>query len=189
MNTWKVVLATLVIFATGVFTGGLLVAHSQQIKLREIRMIQRESGARQPGAGRIQNADPRQQPNPTPNFPQQARLELLRRIEREMTLTSGQREKIETIIREGQERTRQIMEPVQPELGKEIRATQQRIREILTEEQRVNFDELMKQRPQRRLEEQPMQDRRPREQRRQLPSPDSADRPSMPESKPLPREN
>ncbi|MCX6890120.1 MAG: hypothetical protein NTX51_01140 [Verrucomicrobia bacterium] len=33
MNTWRVILATMVIFGAGVLTGGLLVRHSEHIKL------------------------------------------------------------------------------------------------------------------------------------------------------------
>lgn len=183
MNSWKVVLATVVIFAAGVVTGGMLVARTQQLGARGARINPRPTFSRPPVPNNDAPADPRPQTSPIPNFQQQARIELLRRIGREMTLTSGQREKIEAIIREGQERTREIMQPVQPQLGREMRATQERIREILTEEQRERFDELLKQRPQRRPEDQAPAERRPREPRRQLPA-DSGETPNQPENTP-----
>jgi hypothetical protein len=160
VNTWKVILATLVIFGTGVVTGGLLVTHSERVKQRQfwvqnraernrpIRPEPREPNLPPPGASNPMSEPGGRQPNVLPAM---LRLDLLQRIERHMDLTTGQREKIEEILREGQEHTRQIMEPVQSELQKQMRTTRDRIRDVLTEEQQRRFDELM--RPQRRGDE------------------------------------
>ena len=157
MNTWKVILATLVIFGTGVVTGGLLVTHSERVKQRQFWMQNRMERNRPPRADiREPNPPPPVASNPTsepaprqPNLvPAMLRMDLLQRMERQMDLTTGQREKIEEILREGQERTRQIMEPVHGELQKQVRNTRDRIKEVLTDEQQRQFDELM--RPQRR---------------------------------------
>ena len=157
MNTWKVILATLVIFGTGVITGGLLVTHNERAKQRQFWQLNRLDKNRQP---RTEFREPAPPPGSTPNvvtepmprqpnlLPAMLRMDLLQRIERQMDLTTGQREKIEEILREGQERTHQIMEPVHGELQKQVRSTRERIREVLTEEQQRQFDELM--RPQRR---------------------------------------
>ncbi|TAL01259.1 MAG: hypothetical protein EPO07_08640 [Verrucomicrobia bacterium] len=187
-SAWKIILATLVIFGAGVVTGGVVVAHSQRVKQRELFWQFRQAVTRPQPGNVTAPGERRQQPNANPSFPQQARLELLRRIEREMTLTSGQREKIEAIIREGQERTREIMQPVQPQLQKEMRVTQERIRDILTEEQRARFDELMKMRPQRRADDPSQPERRNREPRRPFPPPDSNGEP-RPDGQPPQREN
>ncbi len=168
MNTWKVVLATLVIFGTGVVTGGLLVAHANHTRFRDDHVVRHEL-SNHPSVPEPAVANPNRASNAPMGTPQFLRLELLQRIEREMILTSGQHEKIEAIIREGQERTRQILQPIQPQLREELRSAQERIREVLTDEQLRRFDELMQQRPQRRPEDQPGPDRRPREQRRQFP--------------------
>ena len=160
MNTWKVILATLVIFGTGVVTGGLLVTHNERTKQRQFWLLNRAEKNR-PGRPEMRepNLPPPMASNPAaePGMRQQnllptaLRMDLLQRIERQMNLTSGQREKIEEILREGQERSRQIMEPVQPELQKQMKSTRDRIRDVLTEEQQKRFDELM--RPQRRGDE------------------------------------
>jgi hypothetical protein len=160
VNTWKVILATLVIFGTGVVTGGLLVTHSERVKQRQQWMLNRvernrpvrseahEQNFPPPGGANPGGESGQRQPNLLPSM---LRMDLLQRIERQIDLTTGQREKIEEILREGQEHTRQIMEPVQPELQKQMRTTRERIREVLTEEQQRHFDELM--RPPRRTDE------------------------------------
>jgi len=160
VNTWKVILATLVIFGTGVVTGGLLVMHSERVKQRQLWMFsradrnhpvrpdQREPNLPPPGTSNRLIEPSTRQPN---LLPSRLRMDLLERIERQIDLTTGQREKIEEILREGQERTRQIMEPVQADLQKQVRTTHDRIRDLLTEEQQLRFDALM--RPQRRSED------------------------------------
>ena len=163
MNTWKVVLATLVIFGTGVITGGLLVAHTKNDKspfpespfLNPPLPVVNPPGGTRPG-----------QPNQplTVNFAQRRIDDLLRRLEREVTLTSGQREKIAVIIKEAQQNTGDIWESTQPQLRREIQIATRRIREVLTEEQLQRFDALIPNRPQRRPGD--SGDRRPREPRR-----------------------
>ncbi len=127
MNSWKVILATMVIFGTGVVTGGLLVRNSQR---SEFQPPQRT------------NNPPRQF---QPNYAGGVRVEFLRRAERELDLTPDQRERIDKIIAASQERTKKIMEPVTPLMREEIKRTKEEFREALTPEQRRRFDELLKQ--------------------------------------------
>jgi Spy/CpxP family protein refolding chaperone len=110
VNAWKVILATMVIFAAGALTGALLV--------------------RLP-------AHPRQGPGGT-------RLEFLRRVERELDLTPEERERIEKILKESQEQTRKIMEPVSPALQAQMQKTKEEFRQALTPEQQGRFDQLLK---------------------------------------------
>jgi hypothetical protein len=166
VNTWKVILATLVIFGTGVVTGGLLVTHSERVKRRQMFMANPQN-PKQPFPARpdFQKPPPgASNPPVDPSFRQQSLLpailrhDLLQRIEGRINLTSGQREKIEEILREGQTRTRGIMEPVQAELQKHVRETRAKIRDVLTTEQQSRFDELLQ--PQTRREEMSPADRR-----------------------------
>lgn len=168
MNTWKVILATLVIFGTGVVTGGLLVTHNDRVKRRQIWMMEQSEKNRQPRPGGrepgtpVQRAGSNHVTEPPVRqqglLPSMLRNDLLMRIENRIQLTPGQREKIQDILREGQETTSRIMEPVQGELQNQVRATRNRIREVLTTEQQPRFDELMS--PQRRGEEPSPADRR-----------------------------
>ncbi len=129
----------MVIFGAGVITGGIL--------------------ARQWGAAPLNRslrpANTRVSPPVTPGL---MRLEFLRRAQRELELTAAQREQVDKILKESQERTRQLMQPVMPDLRAELKQTKDAIREVLTPEQRVRFDDLLK------------RQQRPHDQRRPTPN-------------------
>ena len=134
MNTWRVILATMVIFGAGVLTGGLLVRHSEHIKL--------------PRSSRVSAAS-----RPTQVQPISAgglRLDFLRRAGRELGLTPEQKESVDKIIKESQDRTRKVMSPY---LREEIQRAKDEFREVLTPEQRARFDEVLKQQQQRAREQ------------------------------------
>lgn len=122
MNTWKVILATMVIFAAGVVTGGMLTWRIQRMNARP-----------RPAARLGQPISPGGQ-----------RLEFLRRAQRELDLTPEQRQRVDAILKESQERTHKLMEPVAPQLRQEIERTKQEFREQLTPAQQAKFDELIK---------------------------------------------
>jgi hypothetical protein len=73
------------------------------------------------------------------------RLEFLRRMQRELELTAGQREQMDRILKQSQERTRKLMEPVAPQLHQELQRAKAEFREALTSAQQARFDELVKQ--------------------------------------------
>jgi hypothetical protein len=140
VNTWKVILATMVIFGTGVITGGLLVRNSQKVQILPPQ------------------ANPNfQKPVQTNPGPGGSRVEFLRRVQRDLPLTSDQREQIDKLLAASQERTRKLMEPVNPHMREEVQRTREEFRQILNPDQRVRFDELWK------------QQQRPRDQKRQIP--------------------
>ena len=123
MNTWKVILATLVLFGAGVVTGGLLVQHIlQPTSARPLRS---------PGVNRESAWG--------------MRYEFLRRMGRDLDLTPEQREKIDAILKESQEKTRKA-------LHEQFQETKTAFREVLTPDQRERFDELIKH-PQRGREQ------------------------------------
>ena len=182
MNTWKVILATLVIFVTGVVTGGLLVSYSDRAQQKQRRPNQRENPNRAMGSTSGPNLRDGQRPLSLPNrLPHGLNLEFLQKLDSELHLTSDQRERIEKIITTGQQRNKELWERIAPELRREIAESQKRIREELTAPQRVRFEELMKQRPPRKGDETAQPDRRPRDQRdlrrfappRDAPAPDA----------------
>lgn len=74
------------------------------------------------------------------------RLEFLRRAQRELNLTSEQQGRIETYIRDGQERFRKLWEPVAPQVRTEMEAVRERIRAELTPEQQRKFDRMLRER-------------------------------------------
>ena len=127
MNSWKVILATLVIFGAGVVTGGLLVNYAVHTNL-----------APAPAQPESRGACSRTNP-----WLQRAR-ELLRRMDRELNLTSEQHQRIEKLIAESAERTRKLWKPIAPQMGKEMQRLHRDIREELTPEQRRQFELISK---------------------------------------------
>lgn len=133
----------MVIFGAGVVTGGFLV------RLAAPAPLSTPSAAVQPPVA----------------LPAQAgvmRLEFLRRAQRELELTADQRERIGRILRESQERTRHLMEPVTPQIREELKRTRAEFVQVLTPDQRKRFEELAR--------EQKKQQQRAREPRNAPPS-------------------
>ncbi|HEX4645442.1 MAG TPA: hypothetical protein VH598_07510 [Verrucomicrobiae bacterium] len=140
MNPWKVILATLVIFGTGVITGGLLVTHAYN---------NTKPNRPSPPAARV--------PAVTP---WQVRLQnLLHRMDAQLYLTPEQRAQIEQIISDSQERTKALWKPIAPQMGREMQHVRDEIRDALTPEQRKKFDDLTQPRPIRKLGEPDRQSR------------------------------
>jgi hypothetical protein len=125
VNTWKVILATMVIFAAGVLTGGVL---TWRLQGSHSEPRQRATAARSGQA-------------PSPGG---QRLEFLRRAQRELDLNPQQRERLDKILKESQERIRKLMEPLAPEMHQEIERTKQAFRQELTPDQQKKLDELLK---------------------------------------------
>ena len=132
----------MVIFGTGVVTGGLLVQHAERIRLPH----------GQHGLGLARPIQPVSAGG--------TRFEFLRRAERELNLTPDQRDQIDQILKASQERTKKLMEPVTPKMREELQQTKAEFRAALTPEQRGRFDELVK------------QQQHPREPRRSIPQRD-----------------
>jgi uncharacterized protein HemX len=126
VNTWKPILAALVIFAAGVVTGGLTVTLRQP----------QQKGSKNSQV-RIKQTVP---------LPREGQLrELSRRMQSELDLKPEQWDRIETIIRESQERMKKLREEVGQKITEEFREMRQKIRGELTPEQRKKFVEIMRQ--------------------------------------------
>ena len=139
MKIWKVIFAALVIFGAGVVTGVLT------INLKS-------------------TPSPRPMRGPPMSMPPRPRVEMIDRLQRELGLTSSQRTNIEQILRESNERTKNIWESAR----EEHRKLKTNIRESLTPEQQTKCDELFKPRDFHK----PGGEQRPRDPRRPPPSAD-----------------
>lgn len=124
----------MLIFGTGVVTGGLLVRYVDQTSAHHPK--------------RAQEARPSQSWSPG-----SMRLDFLRRVGAELDLTPEQRESVDKILKDSQERTHKLMEPVAPKLREEFQRAKEEFRAVLTPEQLKRFDEINR------------QQQRPREQR------------------------
>jgi Spy/CpxP family protein refolding chaperone len=110
-----VVLATMVIFATGVVTGGILV-----------RTATRPAAPSSPAAVFH-------------------RFEIARRAVNQIDLAPEQRARIERVIRESQDRIADYFQILEPDITDAFRQMRENIRAELTPEQRKQFDERMQQ--------------------------------------------
>jgi hypothetical protein len=133
MNSWKLILATVVIFGCGVVTGGLLVNYVERA----------HPDIRRPFAG------PRHDRPDTPELqlprPQILNRQFVEQLNTALQLAPEQREKIGKIIADGQERNRDLWKLVSPQFRGVMQDVHQRIRAVLTPEQKKQFEALMKQ--------------------------------------------
>jgi hypothetical protein len=123
VNTWRVIVATMAIFAAGVVTGGMLT-----LRVDRLGWVRRQHATR-----------PAQ-----PFTPGGSRLEFLRRAQRELDLSPEQQERVDRLLKESQERNRKILEPVAPQLGQELQRAREEFKAVLTPEQQKRFEELLK---------------------------------------------
>lgn len=148
-NTSKIVFATVVIFAAGVVTGGLLVSYAN--RSHNQRNAKATSASRpnwQPTPREVIQRDQREL---RPILDQQ-RMDFILRTARELNLTPEQRERIEKVVREGQERSKLLWEKAAPELRKNLQEVREQIRAELKPEQLKKFEQLQKQMQSRQSE-------------------------------------
>jgi len=130
VNNWKVIFATVVIFGAGVITGGLLVNYVQHPNQKSQRS--------KPAVPVAARAVPTNQPSQLAETnklrpPEILSKQFLQQLDESLHLKAGQREAIQKIINEGQNQIRKVVQDSRLE-----------IREVLTPEQRKQFDELVK---------------------------------------------
>ena len=124
MSPWKVILATLVIFCSGLGTGTLLVSKN----VRPVVVTQ---------------------PTGSPNLPPLSaahlqQKEFLRKMDRELHLSPQQYDRVEKILKESQERTKTIREKIAPEMKEEVKRVREQIRGELQPDQQKKFEEALK---------------------------------------------
>jgi hypothetical protein len=142
VSPWKVILATLVIFCSGLVVGALLVR-------KTARPIQ------------IAQALQRGHTN-APTAWNLLQKELIRKMDRELKLSPEQRERIGKILKESQERTKQIREEIAPEMREELKKVREQIRSELDPEQQQKFEEALKSKSPKKPEDGKRDNRRAR---------------------------
>jgi hypothetical protein len=132
VNSWRVILATMVIFGAGVVTGGLLVQHSDSGRARQA-VVEPTSGA-QPGP-------PRTAPY---ILAYSSRLDFLRRLQRDLDLTPEQGDRIDKLLRQSQVNIVESWQWAEADTGDVLQWTKDEFRKVLTPVQQARFDELLK---------------------------------------------
>ena len=122
VNTWKPILAALVIFAAGVVTGGLTV-NLRKPPAHPKGTVAAKKSSVMPREGQLR--------------------ELLRRMQAELDLTPEQSGRTEAIIHDSQERMKILRDGINQKTNEEFREMLQKIRGELTPEQRRKFTEIM----------------------------------------------
>jgi chorismate mutase len=143
MNSWKIILAIVVIFGAGVLTGGLLVNYAEPPQAKEVQLPPGEGNAR-PQANDRSHDQSRPQDLPRPRPPEMLGRQFVRQLDTALHLTLQQRAAITKIVADGQERNHEIWTNVAPQMHKVLQDVRQQIREQLTPEQTKQFEELVK---------------------------------------------
>ena len=152
MNYWKVILATVVIFGAGVFTGGLLVNAIQHSHPKNNNRRQSTNGEAHPSAeahespARTNNLPILSHP---PRPPEILGDNFVQQLDDKLQLTPDQRAAIQKIIADGQERNHSIWTNSSAQMRAVIQDVRHRVREVLTADQQKQFEELMKRVPRR----------------------------------------
>ncbi len=129
MNPWKFILATVLIYGTGVVTGALVTT-----------LVDRPPK----GVAR---------PSPQLTYNQIQRAEFLSRLQKQLNLTPEQHEHIGQILRESNQRTKPLWDPVAAKMKDEVRIVTEKIKGELTPEQAAKFDiEIKASRPPKKLD-------------------------------------
>ncbi|MBI3876335.1 MAG: hypothetical protein HY300_10350 [Verrucomicrobia bacterium] len=116
MNPWKFILATVLIYGTGVVTGALVTTLVDRPPKAVVR------------------------PSPLPTYNQIQRAEFLSRLQKQLNLTPEQHERIGQILHDSNQRTKPYWDPVAAKMKEEVRVVTEKIRAELTPEQSVKFD-------------------------------------------------
>jgi Spy/CpxP family protein refolding chaperone len=139
VNSWKVILATIVIFGAGVVTGGLLVNYVDHSHRGNFRRPQANTDEH------LQTNNPVRPPEiPMPRVAERMGKQFVQQLNDTLQLTPEQRVKIEKIIADGQEQNREIWTNVAPKMRAVMQEVNQQIRAELTPEQLKPFEELLK---------------------------------------------
>ena len=142
MNTWKAILAALVIFGAGLVTGAAWVKLSANSTTVTVA-----AGPRKPATNGAANGQ--RKPLSSEHL---KKVDLMMRVQKDLNLTPEQRERIEGIISDGQERIRDLWHQVAPEIQDELNDVKSKLCKELTPEQNQRFDELMKQQSHKKSE-------------------------------------
>ncbi len=140
MNEWKAIFATVVIFATGVISGGLLVNYVDLSHTKLANCLSTSAHVSNPSV----SVSPASTNNPPkanaakPRLPEILTQEFVDRLGAELQLTIGQRADILRIIADGQDESRRSFQDIRS-------ASREKIRKQLTPKQVKLFDELLKQ--------------------------------------------
>jgi uncharacterized membrane protein len=145
VNSWKIIVATIVIFGAGVVTGGLLVNYVQHSHPKNNHRAS-TNGETHESQSRTNNSTALPRP---PRPPEILGDKFIQQLDDALQLTPDQRASIQKIITDGQERNHAIWTNNAAQMRAVIQDVRHRVRETLTADQQKLFEELMKRVPRR----------------------------------------
>ena len=128
MKPWKVILAAVVIFGCGALTGAMIFRAG-----RPAAVV-----APAPSVVAVNTK------SPAPPGWQLQRLQFFKRMEKQLDLAAEQREQIDKIMKESQERVRPLWDQIGPQMGEELKRVREEVSQVLTPPQRKKMNELMR---------------------------------------------
>jgi hypothetical protein len=142
VKLWRVILATFVIFTAGILAGAMV--SRRHFRPPPCLPPPPESVGRNPTAAGS-NHEPSRLIMPF-NRPPGRGLgrDFLERLNKELRLEPGQRQRIQQILEESQKRNKEIWEKIAPEIREEMKRSREEIQRELTPEQKRRMEELMK---------------------------------------------
>jgi Spy/CpxP family protein refolding chaperone len=143
MNSWKIILAAVVIFGAGVVTGGLLVNNVVQSHSKDLQRPP-DVLAPHPQADNRDHDQPAPPDLPKLRPPEMLGKQFVQQLDKTLHLTPEQRAAIAKIVADGQERNHEISTNVAPQIRKVLQDVRQQIREQLTPEQQKKYENLLK---------------------------------------------
>lgn len=141
MNSWNLILATVIIFGTGVITGGLLVEHVTPAPAKTAHhspAVVTAAPTNRPPAVRPGDVFTLRQP-------ELLTQDFLQKLDDHLQLTPAQRDAIQKIIIGGQEQSHVIATNCMAQFHQVVQEARQHMREQLTADQLKEFEKLMKQ--------------------------------------------
>jgi hypothetical protein len=151
VNTTRIVLAALVIFAAGVLTGGVGTGLAGRILRERPRReatpapVMTSPVIPSPLPHQVAGSSNRSAGTPV-KIPGNAQLEAMARWTRELDLESAQRARIEVLLKGAQVRLRDLWAPMAPHARSEIEAVRREIEGLLSPIQRQRWDEARRRR-------------------------------------------
>jgi hypothetical protein len=151
VNTTRIVLAALVIFAAGVLTGGVSTGLvGRMLRERPRREVIRNPVVTSPAIPSPLTSQAVGSSNRSAGTiikaPGNAQLEAMARWTRELDLTDKQREEIGSLLKSAQARLRDLWAPVAPRARGEIEAARSEIEGLLSPDQRQRWNEARRRR-------------------------------------------
>ena len=143
MNSWNLILATVIIFGAGVITGGLLVDHVEQPHAK--------ASHHNPGTTVASTVPTNRAPalRPVDIFnlkqPELLTQDFVQKLDDQLQLTAVQRDAIQKIIANGQELNHSLVTNCTAQYHQVLQEVRQHIREQLNPDQLKEFEKLLKQ--------------------------------------------